>query len=307
MLDPVVGGLDERARKLRQAISIAVDYEEYISIFHNGRGIPAHGPVAPGIFGYREGRAGINPVVYEWGGAAPRRRPVEAAKKLLAEAGYPNGVSARTGEPLVLNFDVTARSAEAKSMLDWMQRQFGKINIQLRVRPTDYNRFQDKIRKGSAQIYEWGWHADYPDPENFLFLLHGPQSKVRNQGENASNYANPEFDHLFEQMKNMPGTPERQRIIDRMVEILRQDAPWLWGLHPKDYTLFHSWMKNVKPNKISYNTLKYHRIDPALREKLRREWNQPSLWPIGLAVLVLAAFAWPAVASYRRREKGAAR
>ena len=307
MLDPVVGGLDERARKLRQAISIAVDYEEYISIFHNGRGIPAHGPVAPGIYGYREGRAGINPVVYEWDGGTSRRKPVEAAKRLLAEAGYPNGVSARTGEPLVLNFDVTARSAEAKSMLDWMQRQFEKINIQLRVRPTDYNRFEDKIRKGNAQIYEWGWHADYPDPENFLFLLHGPQSKVRNQGENASNYANAEFDRLFEQMKNMPNSPERQRIIDRMVEILRQDAPWLWGMHPKDYALYHSWMRNVKPNKISYNTLKYQGIDPALREKSRREWNQPSLWPVGIAVLVLAAFAWPAVASYRRRDKRAAR
>ena len=307
MLDPVVGGLDERARKLRQAISIAVDYEEFISIFHNGRGIPAHGPIAPGIFGYREGQAGINPVVYEWDGQAPRRKSIEAAKKLLAEAGYPNGVSAKTGEPLVLNFDVTARSAEAKSMLDWMQRQFEKINIQLRVRPTDYNRFQDKIRKGNAQIYEWGWHADYPDPENFLFLLHGPQSKVKNQGENASNYANPEFDRLFEQMKNMPNSPERRRIIDRMIEILRQDAPWLWGLHPKDYTLFHSWVNNIKPNKISYNTLKYQRIGAALRDEKRSAWNRPTLWPIGIAVIVLAVFTWPAVVSYRRRERGAAR
>ena len=307
MLDPVVGGLDERARKLRQAISIAVDYEEFISIFHNGRGIPAHGPIAPGIFGYREGQAGINPVVYEWDGQAPRRKSIEAAKKLLAEAGYPNGVSAKTGEPLVLNFDVTARSAEAKSMLDWMQRQFEKINIQLRVRPTDYNRFQDKIRKGNAQIYEWGWHADYPDPENFLFLLHGPQSKVKNQGENASNYANPEFDRLFEQMKSMPNSPERRRIIDRMIEILRQDAPWLWGLHPKDYTLFHSWVNNIKPNKISYNTLKYQRIGAALRDEKRSAWNRPTLWPIGIAVIVLAVFTWPAVVSYRRRERGAAR
>ncbi len=307
MLDPVVGGLDERARKLRQAISIAVDYEEFISIFHNGRGIPAHGPIAPGIFGYRDGPSGINPVVYEWDGQAPRRKSIEVAKKLLAEAGYPNGVSARTGEPLVLNFDVTARSAEAKSMLDWMQRQFEKINIQLRVRPTDYNRFQDKIRKGNAQIYEWGWHADYPDPENFLFLLHGPQSKVKSQGENASNYVNPEFDRLFEQMKNMPNSPERQRIIDRMIEILRQDAPWLWGFHPKDYTLFHAWVKNIKPNKIAYNTLKYQRIDAAQRDEKRSAWNRPILWPTGLALMVLVAFAWPAVVSYRRRERGAAR
>ena len=91
-------------------------------------------------------------------------------------------------------------------MLDWMRRQFEKINVQLVIRDTDYNRFQDKIRKGNAQIFEWGWNADYPDPENFLFLLHGPQGKVTAQGENAANYENPEFDRLFERMKNMPNS-----------------------------------------------------------------------------------------------------
>jgi ABC-type transport system substrate-binding protein len=66
MLDPVVGGDTDKARKLRQALSIALDYEEFISIFLNGRGIPAQGPLPPGIFGHREGEAGINPVVYRW-------------------------------------------------------------------------------------------------------------------------------------------------------------------------------------------------------------------------------------------------
>jgi len=307
MLDPVVGGLSERARKLRQAISIAVDYEEYVSIFRNGRGIPAQGPIAPGIFGYRDGKEGINPVVYDWDGKGPVRKPIEAARKLLAEAGYPSGIDARTGAPLVLNFDVTARSVDAKSMLDWMRRQFEKINIQLVIRDTDYNRFQDKIRTGNAQIFEWGWHADYPDPENFLFLLHGPQGKVKSQGENAANYESPEFDRLFERMKNMPSSRERQAIIDRMVAILRHDAPWLWGFHPTDYALYHSWYGNLKPNKISYNTVKYQRIDTALRAQKRRDWNHSVLWPLGLLVVLLAAFTAPAGVAYFRRERQAAR
>jgi ABC-type oligopeptide transport system substrate-binding subunit len=86
MLDPVVGGYTERARKLRRAITIAVDFEEQISIFENGRGIAAQGPLAPGIFGYREGRAGINPYVYDWVDDKPRRKPIEFARTLLAEA-----------------------------------------------------------------------------------------------------------------------------------------------------------------------------------------------------------------------------
>ena len=61
MADPVVGGDTERSRLLRRAISIAVDYEELISIFLNGRGVPAQGPIPPEIFGYRVGEAGINP------------------------------------------------------------------------------------------------------------------------------------------------------------------------------------------------------------------------------------------------------
>ena len=312
MLDPVVGGgADaagrERARKLRQAISIAVDYEEYISIFQNGRGIPAQSPLPPGIFGFRDGAAGINPVVYDWVNGMPRRKSIEAAKKLLAEAGYPNGIDAKTGAPLVLYFDVTARGAEAKSILEWYQRQFEKINVQLQVRPTDYNRFQDKIRKGNAQIFEWGWHADYPDPENFLFLLHGPQSKVTSAGENAANYAGPEFDRLFEEMKNMQNSPRRQAIIDRALELLRRDAPWLWGYHPKDYVLYHSWYRNLKPNKIAYNTVKYQRIDARLRAERRRAWNAPHWWPLVLIFAAIAVFAAPAVLVWRRHERGTAR
>ena len=71
------------------------------------------------------------------------------------------------------------------------------------MRSTDYNRFQEKMRKGTEQLFYWGWNADYPDPENFLFLFYGPQGKVKFSGENASNYANPEFDRLFERMREM--------------------------------------------------------------------------------------------------------
>jgi peptide/nickel transport system substrate-binding protein len=306
-LDAVVGGSlggegAERARKLRQAISIAIDQEEFISIFQNGRGIPAQSPIPPGIFGYRGGRAGVNPYMYDWVNGRPQRKSVDYAKQLLAEAGYPDGRDAKTGEPLVINLDSTATGVGAKSRVDWLVKQFQKINLQLVVRSTDYNRFQEKVRKGNTQLFYWGWNADYPDPENFFFLLYGPQSKVKSQGENAANYANPEYDALFEKMKAMDNGPERQAIIDRMIAILRRDAPWVWGYHPKDYTLHHQWLSNRKPTKVGNNTLKYQRIDPVLREKLRAQWNRPVLWPIGAVVVLLIMIVLPALRSYRRRE-----
>ncbi|MBI2276662.1 MAG: ABC transporter substrate-binding protein [Dechloromonas sp.] len=306
MLDPVVGGLNPRATKLRQAISIAIDQEEFISIFQNGRGIAAQGPLPPGIFGYEEGEAGIDSVVYDWVDGRPKRKPVEVAKKLVAEAGYPNGRDEKTGEPLVVNLDTTGGGMGEKSRLDWLTRQFAKIDIQLVIRSTDFNRFQDKIRKGNVQLYYLGWNADYPDPENFFFLLDGNEGKVAKGGENASNYANPEFDRLFLQMKNMENTPERLEIVRRMNRILHHDAPWVFGLHPKSYTLGHRWLKNRKPNDVGNNILKYQRIDPSDRATARKEWNSPVLWPFGLGLVLLALAVIPAIVGYRRRESRAA-
>ena len=182
-LDPVVGSLSERAKKLRQAVSIAIDWEEFISIFANGRGIPGMGPLPPGIFGYRDGAQGVNAVVYDWVDGKPKRKPIEAAKRLLGEAGFPDGRDQKTGQPLVLYLDTVARGPGDKARLDWYRRQFAKLNIQLEIRATDWNRFQEKIRAGNTQLFFLGWNADYPDPENFMFLLNGAQSRAKTQGE----------------------------------------------------------------------------------------------------------------------------
>jgi oligopeptide transport system substrate-binding protein len=301
MLDATLGGTTEQARKLRQAISIAVDYEELISIFRNGRGIVGQGVLPPGIFGYEEGKAGINPYSYDWMDSKPQRKKLAIARQLMTEAGYPNGIDPKTREPLILYFDTTSMSIDDRPMFNWYRKQFEKLGIKLVIRATDYNRFQDKMRKGNAQIYVWGWNADYPDPENFFFLLYGGNAKVKFGGENSSNYQNPEFDRLFEQMRNMDNSPERFQLIQQMQEIVRHDAPWIFGLHPKQFSLFHHWFLNRKPHVIANNTLKYQRIDTAARTQQRQEWNRPVLWPLYLSGFLLLGSGLIAVKAYRRR------
>jgi ABC-type transport system substrate-binding protein len=301
--DPVVGGDGERARLLRRAIAIALDFEEFISIFRNGRGVAAQGPLPPGIFGHRSGAEGLNPHVYDLVDGRPRRKPIEAARALLAEAGYANGIDAATGQPLVLNYDTAATGPDSKAQLDWYRKQFQKLGIQLVVRATDYNRFQEKMRKGTAQLYSWGWNADYPDPENFFFLLYGPHGKADHGGENASNYANAELDALFDRMKNLPDGPERQALIDEMTEILRHDGPWAWGFFPTGFTLHHAWYRNVKPNLMANNTLKYVAVDGEQRRSSQREWNAPIAWPVAAGLAALAGLTIPAVVAHRRRER----
>ncbi len=313
-LDPLVGGgppgdaaARERARLLRHAISLAIDQEEFISIFRNGRAIPAQGPIAPGIIGYREGEAGLNRYQYEWVDGAPRRRLLAEARRLLAEAGWPEGRHAKTGQPLVLHLDTTGAGAGARSRIEWYVQQLARIGVQLVPRVTDWNRFQEKLRQGNVQLFFLGWNADYPDPENFLFLLHGDEAKVGRDGNNAANYRNPEYDRLFMQMRAMENGPARQALIDRMVEILRHDAPWAWGFHPVDFTLRHGWLHNSKPNTMAQNELKYHRVDADQRLRLQAQWNRPVLWPLALGGALLLALAVPAWTGWRRREQARGR
>ena len=306
MQDSVVGGYSERTRKLRQAISIAVNFEEFVSIFQNGRGIPAQGPIPPGIFGYVDGVAGMNPIVYHLHNGKIERRPLSDAQRLLSEAGYPNGRDVKTGVPLVLYYDNTFTGPNAKSYVDWMVNQFAKLNIQLVPRTTDFNRFQDKIRRGNTQIFVAGWDADYPDPENFLFLFYGPNSKVISNGENAANYRNPHYDALYDQMKYLDNTPQRQLLITQMVDTLRQDSPWMFGYFPVSFGLRQSWVTPGKLNVIANNTFKYRRIDPVLRQHLRAQWNQPVLWPLFVLLGLIALPVMLALYVGRRRERSTA-
>ena len=306
-LDPVVGlgstpEQQARNRKLRQALAIAFDFEEYVSIFEDDRAQVNFSAVVPGLFGHDLVKT--NPVVYDVGpDGRNRRKSLDEARRLLAEAGYPEGRDAKTGKPLVLNYDTQGVGPGYQARLDWTAKQFAKLGIQVEIRNTDYNRFQDKMRKGAAQFFFWGWLADYPDPENFLFLLYGPNSKAKHDGENASNYANPEFDRLFDQMKDMDNTPERARIIRRMIDVMQQDVPMLWGWSEEFGGAYHQWLYNGKPSNIIRDQLPYLRVDAAQRERRVQQWNRPPWWPVLAWPIVLLLMAWPAWKAWQRRQQ----
>ena len=101
------------------------------------------------------------------------------------------------------------------------------------------------MSKGAAQIFFWGWNADYPDAENFLFLFYGPNGKVAHEGENAANYENPAFDQAFREMRLLEDGSQKAALIDRMVEILQQDAPILFWLFPAGRSGLSAWVENA--------------------------------------------------------------
>jgi ABC-type transport system substrate-binding protein len=314
MLDPTLGNgatpeQDERNRKLRQAISIAIDWEEYSKVFPKKAGDTAMSPLPPGIAGSHEGEPGfVNTVTHKLVDGKVVRRPIEDAKKLLAEAGYPSGRDARTGKPLVLNYDFYAPpTPERKPEIDWVVRQFAKIDVQLEVRATDNNQFQDKVRKGKYQVFWLGWNADYPDAENFLFLLYGPNGKTKFDGENTSNYASPEFDGLFAKMKSLEDGPEKQKLIDQLIAVAQRDAPWTMGFFPHASAAVQQWVHNSKPAILVRDQGRYLRLDLPKRVAALAAWNRPIWWPLVFVLVALVALVVVARRQLRRRERMNAR
>jgi ABC-type transport system substrate-binding protein len=314
MLDPVTGWGDTpeqraRNRKLRQAVAMAIDWEEYSKIFPKKGGLTAMSPLPLGIPGSREGtQEGVNPFTHRWVDGKAVRRPIDDAKKLMAEAGFPDGRDVKSGKPLVINYDVYyPATPERKPEMDWMVRQFAKLNIQLELRATDNNQFQDKVRKNKHQFFWLGWNADYPDAENFMFLLYGPNSKSVSDGENTANYQNPEYDKLFVQLKSLDDGREKQAVIDKMVRIVQEDAPWGMGFYPWASTAAQRWVKNSKPAILIRDHGRYLRLDVKDREASLAAWNKPVWWPT-LSLLALMAVLIVAVRRhFRQRERTNAR
>lgn len=276
MENPVVGAPGgERSRKLRQAMSLVIDSEEYVTLFFNGRGLPAQSPIPPGIFGYD----------HEYRNSY-RQVDIERAKSVLADAGYPGGIDPATEEPLRLTFDSYDTTARGRLLLTYLVDQWRWIGIDVRVVATNYNQFQEKVRKGAYQIFTWGWIADYPDPENFLFLLWSEMRRSVNEGPNTANFSDARYDELFVALKSRANDEERLKLIREAIQVLEYERPWIELYFREDYSLHHGWLTNVKPMGLSVPTAKYRDIDTETRSALRAAWNEPVRWPAyGLFIL----------------------
>jgi ABC-type transport system substrate-binding protein len=293
MEDPVVGApAGERSRKLRQAMSTAVDSKEWTRLFLNGRGVPAQSPLPPGIFGHDPDHR--NPF---------RTVDLDKASRLLAEAGYPGGIDPDTGKPLRLTFDSYQTTAQGLLQNQYFVDTWREIGLDVEISATSYNQFQQKVRNGAYQIFSWGWVADYPDPENFLFLLTSEMARSKSGGPNTANFSNARFDQLFQKMKVRENDAERLGMIREMLAILEAERPWIELFHPEDYVLFHGWLRNVKPAGMAFPTAKYRALDPALRERQRQAWNQPLAWPAYALLAAGIAVVLPGVRTFFRERQ----
>ena len=256
MEDPVVGGYSAEKVALRRAISLAFDTDQELRIIRKNLGVKAQTPIPPGVAGYDpEFRSPTG--VYD-----PAR-----AKALLDTYGYTD----RDGDGYRELPDGKALTIEYASPDDSFGRQYDElwqkclraIGIRMSVRTGRVPDLRKAARLGKLQMRTDAWRADYPDGENFLQLLYGPNTGQ----ENYARFQLPEYDRLYEQARQLPDSPQRQELYRRMTGLMLVYAPWKLGIHRQRPALVHPWVIGYKKHPNSAVPWRYLDIDVEMRRR----------------------------------------
>lgn len=226
---------------LRRAMSYAWNVETVIDLLYNNRAILSHSPIPPGLLGYDA--TFVNPY---------QKYDTDLAREELVKAGFPNGKDLPALDYL------TTDNTTSRQWSDKFIKEMGEVGIKITITTATWPEFLNKLKNKQYQIAGAAWAADYPDPENFLQLLYGPNEAP---GTNNANFKNKEYDSLYEQLILTEDEEQKKKLILRMKEIFAEELPWIPGTHRLSFGLRYNWIKNYKYNDISYGNFKYMGID----------------------------------------------
>jgi ABC-type transport system substrate-binding protein len=256
MEDPVVGGYTPEKIALRRAIGMAFNTDEFIRVLFRGRAVPAQGVIPPDIAGYDPGHK-TQAQVYD----------PAAARALLDRFGYKDrdGDGYRElpdGKPLTIEYWSRPTSAERQFDELW-KKNVDAIGIRMVFKKDQQPELRKMARAGKLQMRRDGWNADYPDAENFMQLLYGP-----NIGQsNDSRFRLPEFDRLYEEARKLPDSPERTRLYDRMTDLVVAYAPFKLTHHLLEDHVIQPWVVGYKAHPLRSDIWKYLDIDESKRQR----------------------------------------
>ena len=213
-------------KMVRQAMNYAIDREYLCNVTLEGRGVPAHGILPPGMKGwFKEGRPG-------W------PKDIEKAKSLLAQAGFPNG----KGLPVIT---ILHRNDEnTKKIAQVIVSDFEKIGIKCELLARDWNSFLEMVENEPKPIFLLGWVADYPDPDNFLYVLFN--SKQFGAQGNHTWYQNKEVDELTEKARSLVDMKDRIPLYWKAEDIILEDSPWICTYHVRNVILLRKEVKGIR-------------------------------------------------------------
>ncbi len=239
MEDPVVGGYTPAKVALRRAVSMSMNDNEEIQILRKNQAVRAESPVPPGVAGYDENFRSM----------AAAYNPAKA-KAMLDLFGYVDRDGdgyreAPDGKPLSIEYASTPTQLERQYDELW-KKSLDAIGIRMTSRKAKWPDLLKESKAGKVQFRGLAWGADYPDADNFLQLLYGPNSGQSNDAR----FRLAAFDRLYEQAKRLPDTPERTRLYQEMNRLILAYAPWKLGVNRVEGYLLHPWIKCYKKHPI---------------------------------------------------------
>ena len=214
-LNPV-GGLSPERIALRRAIAMAYKVEDQIRIIRKGQAVRAQFPIPPGV-------AGHDP---HYRSAIPH--DPQQANALLDRFGYrkgPDGYRSQPdGKPLVIRYSSLPTERD-RQFDELVKRSLDTIGVRLEIhkdRFPELNKLENECR---LMMRTAAWIADYPDGDNFMQLLYGPNS---GQSNNAC-YRSPQYDERYEKSRLLPHGPERDRLYHEMTRLMEVHTVWILG------------------------------------------------------------------------------
>jgi ABC-type transport system substrate-binding protein len=253
--DPDFGGFAKEKIALRRAIFMSWDNAEYIRVIRKGQAMEAQYPIPPGVVGYD--KTYQTSIPYD---------PV-LANKLLDYFGYKRGVDGyRTwpdGRPLVWRYSSTPSSRDREFDELW-QKSVERIGVRIEVVK---NKFPDELKQERAcQLLSRGasWIADYPDGDDFMHLLYGPNS---HQNNNAC-FQLAAWDRIYEKTRSLPPeSPERNQLYRQLWRMAEVNG--VWKLHDTRYRnmLVQPQVIGYKKHPILLAEYMYYDLDNSRRRK----------------------------------------
>jgi oligopeptide transport system substrate-binding protein len=252
---PLSGFTPERIA-LRRALSLAYNRDVERSIIRKGQVSFAEQVAAPGIVGFdpnfRSDENAYNPA---------------RAKALLDMFGYRDidGDGFREtpdGQPINLEYKYSTGEQEKREIADNWVRSLAAIGIRTTTKGTQFADLLGDRKRGRFILAENAWVADYPDAQNFLQLLYGPNTDQSND----SRFRLKAFDELYERALRLPDSPERNRLYREMNRLVLAYAPWRMGMHRVFSHFMYPWVKGYKKHPILFTQFKYLDIDVAARD-----------------------------------------
>ena len=235
-------------KRVRQAISYAINKEEIISGVLLGLGKPATGPYKPGTWAYNG-----NVKIYNYN---PQK-----ARELLSEAGWSDakgdGILEKDGRPFVFEIVTNQGNETRQKCAEIIQRQLAEVGIKVKIRILEWAAFvNDFINKRRFEAVILGWTITL-DPDAYD-VWHS--SKTAPEELNFMSYNNPEVDELLEKGRSTFDQKERKKYYDRFQEILAEEQPYTFLYVPEELIIISNRFRGITPAPIGldYNLIKWY-------------------------------------------------